>query len=1196
MWKDCLKTKIITVLRMSFVMLVCCSCIVLAGDRCYADVLEEKSQYTEEEYQAQYDNAIKLAELLRNSPDMLHNKLYTAEQEVELQALVDSVCSGARNDRERAEKLLVQIFNQLEPGSCYELNGWDTLCDGESEQVNASDKTVGKKKAVNEEVYCFTFYDVCRLAGIPCFILEDCQAISSKNRYIAMVYIEPVSGTGKEWYFVDVAAERLQLSGRKYVYEDLGTGFYPQNLVLDYDKALYYRNVISLSKGSRVEDKEAPKLAYDSDTDTVKAYFSGGILAAGEQYQMTEAYVGEDGTAPSGWTQTKDYSSGMVKTYRSYAVCGVFLRGRVMVDGKEYELQNDDFLSYIPYYDHTAVESEAESEEHQDFVLGYKNRLEDKAIAYAEALLADQNYIWDDTNFSEEDETLIREAIDTALDWDYINGYEGSQIAFETAGITLSEEDRDNLSDKAKAQAILLYIKRNVKSVDHGANFVNSAFVLRAGEGTCEGISRLYRDMCVMAGVPCFRLRCSLGMKLGDTLLSDHGDNLIKVGDEWLFCDPMNIGVIGKGNCFQLSFTEGYDTANTTEIWLDCDAVRKDCYYKWTLGSRILNYFDFDSAGKLGIYQRNRLGEPVTDSETDENGRYIMENGLHTVDVPEMNEDRSAEIVTQYAYYYQNLRTLQGKKSIDGIEYSFDTDVKGYPNCHRLQEVSKRYVISKLTFQPLEDQPYDAAGACPIPEIYHGDKKLEYGKDFNIVEYKHNKEITTYADASYKVEGIGDYMGEATRYFKVVRADISEWEVKLSQTSFEWRPDTQYYKPQVDLGLTPQDYSVAYYDFNKIGRASVVITGKGNYKGSVTKEYDIKPGVWNEEEFIIMDKNGEPLQSQKFYYNFSPIAAEARVYWQDGKGGKYILSEALDYDISYSGTEHPGTVTVTATAKGKYQGTLTCTYEIMPYFVWEDSISAEYTQAVYNGTVQKPVVTIGELVEGKDYFVSYEKKVNGEYQAAEPKEAGEYRIVVRMSEKMAILKEDISEEDALDVYYISYVIQTNGSGGSGSENGGSGTGGSGNGTGGSGSNTGSAGNSTGGSSSGTGGSGNSTGGSGNRVGGSSENGTTGSSETINNSSDTIKKLKLTAKKKAIKVSWSKVKKAKGYQIQISRYKNYKKAKTINVKKSKKSYTFKKLKKKTKYYIRIRVYMGTVGKGKNKKKVYGKWEKASQITK
>lgn len=1129
MRKNRLKKKSEKGLRMGFVIMICCLCTILAGGS-YASALDEKPQYSKEEYEAQYDNAIRLAELLGASPYMVHNKLYTAEQEVALRALVDSVCGSAGTDREKAEKLLACIFQRLEPGKCYGLNGWDTLCDGDTDMIDAVGKTVGPKKAVNEQVYCYTFYDVCRLAGIPCFILEDDFTVASENQYIAMVYIESASGTGKEWHFVDVAKEQLQLSSRKDVYEDWGTGFYPQSLVLDYDNMVFFRNAISLRRKVQNEGKDAPSLTYDSTTNTVKAYFSTGRLGAGEQYQMTTAYVGENGEAPSGWMETKQYSSGTETTYRSYAVCGVFLRGRVTIEGKEYELKNDaGYLALIPYYDYQAVGSEPESQEHKDFVLAYKKELEDKAISYANAMMADKNYIWDDTYFeSEEDEKLLKDAVSTALDWNYITEDARGKEAFDTAGIPfkpLAEQEPGEMTDKAKAQAVCLYIKKEIKTVDHGANYVNSATVLKQGEGTCEGNSRLYRDMCVLAGVPCFQLHSSPGMWFGDSLYADHAHNMIRVGDKWLFCDLMASGIIGMNDCYPIGFFEGYDTANSTEIRIDREAVRKDNYCKWSVvGGHTLDYFDFDSEGKLGIYQRNWSGEPVVSGETDENGKYIIENGLHTVDVPEMNEDGSAEIVTRYAYYRQNLRTLQGKKIIDGKEYDFNTSVgKVMAKCHKLQEISRRYVISKLKFLPLADQPYEEGGVCPVPEIYHGDKKLEYGKDFTITEYKHNDEITTYADASYKVEGIGDYMGEATRYFKVVQADISEQEVTLSQTSIPWRPDRAYRKPQVVLNLSPQNYSVAYYDYDKIGKARVVVTGKGKCKGSVTIEYDITPGVWNAEEFIITDKNGKPLQSQKFQPNFSPAAEEIRVCWRDEKGNMEILSEAFDYDISCDGAGHPGTVTVTATAKGNYEGTLTCTYEIL-----DDGSGGSGSEGTGGS---------GFGSEGTGGIGSGSEGAGGSGSGSE------------------------------------------GTGGSGS--GGGSTGGSGSGSG-----------SMGGSSSGSG----STGGSGTGTDITGESGTSGSSGTLSSGSDTIQKLKLTAKKKAIQVSWSKVRKAKGYQIQISKYKNYKKAKTVNLKKSKNSYTFKKLKKKTKYYIRIRAYQGTIGTGKNKKKVYGKWEKASQKTK
>lgn len=71
---------------------------------------------------------------------------------------------------------------------------------------------------------------------------------------------------------------------------------------------------------------------------------------------------------------------------------------------------------------------------------------------------------------------------------------------------------------------------------------------------------------------------------------------------------------------------------------------------------------------------------------------------------------------------------------------------------------------------------------------------------------------------------------------------------------------------------------------------------------------------------------------------------------------------------------------------------------------------------------------------------------------------------------------------------------------------------------------------------------------------------------------------------SIKIKWKKVKKAKGYQIKISANKKFKKARTINSVKTFK--TIKKLKRNTKYYIKIRAYTKS-----GSKKVYGKWNRA-----
>lgn len=86
---------------------------------------------------------------------------------------------------------------------------------------------------------------------------------------------------------------------------------------------------------------------------------------------------------------------------------------------------------------------------------------------------------------------------------------------------------------------------------------------------------------------------------------------------------------------------------------------------------------------------------------------------------------------------------------------------------------------------------------------------------------------------------------------------------------------------------------------------------------------------------------------------------------------------------------------------------------------------------------------------------------------------------------------------------------------------------------------------------------------------------------------TIKTAK--ASKNKLNIRWEKDSKAKGYEIQYSTNKNFKKGvTTVKVKnKSKVSYTSKKVKKGKKYYVRVRAYKGNI---------YGTWSKVVVIRK
>ena len=90
--------------------------------------------------------------------------------------------------------------------------------------------------------------------------------------------------------------------------------------------------------------------------------------------------------------------------------------------------------------------------------------------------------------------------------------------------------------------------------------------------------------------------------------------------------------------------------------------------------------------------------------------------------------------------------------------------------------------------------------------------------------------------------------------------------------------------------------------------------------------------------------------------------------------------------------------------------------------------------------------------------------------------------------------------------------------------------------------------------------------------------------------------KLTVKSKAnkkIAVSWKKVKKAKGYEVQVAAKKNFKKSKIIFKKfttKKKLTIKNKKIKSKKTYYVRVRAYATYLDTYGNEQKVYSSWNK------
>lgn len=94
----------------------------------------------------------------------------------------------------------------------------------------------------------------------------------------------------------------------------------------------------------------------------------------------------------------------------------------------------------------------------------------------------------------------------------------------------------------------------------------------------------------------------------------------------------------------------------------------------------------------------------------------------------------------------------------------------------------------------------------------------------------------------------------------------------------------------------------------------------------------------------------------------------------------------------------------------------------------------------------------------------------------------------------------------------------------------------------------------------------------------------------------VKSLKVKSGKKRLTVTWKAVSGAAGYQLQISTNKNFRGAKKVVIRASRKKYVAKRLKSRKKYFIRIRAYKSYIITNNMKRTVYGKWKKVGRKTK
>ncbi|MDO4859719.1 MAG: hypothetical protein Q4A48_01690 [Bacillota bacterium] len=135
---------------------------------------------------------------------------------------------------------------------------------------------------------------------------------------------------------------------------------------------------------------------------------------------------------------------------------------------------------------------------------------------------------------------------------------------------------------------------------------------------------------------------------------------------------------------------------------------------------------------------------------------------------------------------------------------------------------------------------YSGTAKKPYVDVYYDGWCLQKDVDYT-VRYWNNVNVGT---AVVIITGIGDYTDEATCTFKITRKALQKNKVTIPSSSFLYTGNRIKPKVTVKNGqkklVKGKDYSVSYRNNRRIGTARVIVKGKGNFRGTVTKKFRIK--------------------------------------------------------------------------------------------------------------------------------------------------------------------------------------------------------------------------------------------------------------------------------------------------------------------------------------------------------------------
>ncbi len=224
--------------------------------------------------------------------------------------------------------------------------------------------------------------------------------------------------------------------------------------------------------------------------------------------------------------------------------------------------------------------------------------------------------------------------------------------------------------------------------------------------------------------------------------------------------------------------------------------------------------------------------------------------------------------------------------------------------------------LSKCTMT-LNKNSYEYTGSVITPSISitYGDMTLASGTNYTI-----SSPDTNAGDANFTVTGKGNFTGTLTGTFKITPCDISTAVSAVYYVNDKTYNGTSQTQTSTYIYVNGKhitegtDYVLSYENNVNAGTATCIITGIGNYTGSINKEFDIAA------TYISGASIGE-ISNQE--YTGSAIQPIPEVYYNG-----ILLTSGVDYTLSYFNNTAVGTAWVVVNGIGNYCGSQSTSFII----------------------------------------------------------------------------------------------------------------------------------------------------------------------------------------------------------------------------------------------------------------------------